>query len=110
RFIRSSLENITAPRLHNWFYFRKLFPAKVIAAGRADSRNGFLKGDVDRGPGQRDCPQPAKFAVGPSSSSTRRSWLYFASRSPRATEPILICPAAQATARSPMVLSSVSPL
>src|SRR5262249_5783775 len=54
--------------------------------------------------------QPAKGASAPISSSIRSSWLYFASRSLRATEPILICPAPVATARSAMVVSSVSPL
>ena len=39
----------------------------------------------------------------------RRSWLYLASRSDWATEPILICPAAVATARSAIEESSVSP-
>src|SRR5438067_513199 len=54
--------------------------------------------------------QRANGAPGPISSSMRRSWLYFASRSLRATEPTLICPAPLATARSASVLSSVSPL
>ena len=40
----------------------------------------------------------------------RSSWLYFASRSLRATLPILICPAPLATAKSASVVSSVSPL
>ena len=45
----------------------------------------------------------------PSSSSIRRSWLYFAIRSVRRAEPVLICPAFIATARSAMNVSSVSP-
>ena len=45
----------------------------------------------------------------PRSSSIRNSRLYLASRSERATEPILIWPAAVATARSAIVVSSVSP-
>ena len=53
--------------------------------------------------------RPAKTTSGPSSSSIRNNRLYFASRSDRATEPILICPAAVATARSAIVVSSVSP-
>ncbi len=54
-------------------------------------------------------PGPAYRACGPSSSSMRRSWLYFAVRSERASEPVLICPQLVATARSAMVASSVSP-
>src|SRR5262249_52896563 len=52
---------------------------------------------------------PAYLACGPSSSSIRRSWLYFAVRSERASDPVLICPQLVATARSAMVESSVSP-
>ena len=48
-------------------------------------------------------------AVSPNSSSIRINWLYFASRSDRANEPVLICPQLVATARSAMVASSVSP-
>ena len=40
----------------------------------------------------------------------RNSWLYFAVRSLRLKEPVLICPAFVPTAMSAMVLSSVSPL
>ena len=39
----------------------------------------------------------------------RRSWLYFATRSERDAEPVLIWPAFVATARSAMNVSSVSP-
>ena len=39
----------------------------------------------------------------------RSSWLYFATRSERLNEPVLIWPARVATARSAMVVSSVSP-
>ena len=53
--------------------------------------------------------QPGKSARPPSSSSIRSSWLYFATRSERAGAPVLICPTPVATARSAMVLSSVSP-
>src|SRR5260370_40101038 len=52
---------------------------------------------------------PWKRAAEPSSSSMRRSWLYFAMRSVRLAEPVLIWPAAVATARSAMYVSSVSP-
>ncbi len=44
------------------------------------------------------------------SSAIRSSWLYLASRSLRTIEPILIRSAAVATARSAIVVSSVSPL
>src|SRR5258708_915888 len=53
--------------------------------------------------------RPANFAASPSSSSMRKSWLYFAMRSVRLAEPVLICPARVATARSAMKASSVSP-
>src|SRR6266568_8496592 len=39
----------------------------------------------------------------------RKSWLYFATRSVRDSEPVLIWPAFVATARSAIVVSSVSP-
>ena len=48
-------------------------------------------------------------ARSPSSSSMRRSWLYFAIRSERLSEPVLICPLLVATAISAMVASYVSP-
>src|SRR4026209_2596344 len=53
--------------------------------------------------------RPAYTAARPSSSSMRRSWLYFATRSERAGAPVLIWPQFVATARSAMVTSSVSP-
>ena len=43
---------------------------------------------------------PAYRPVRSSSSSMRNSWLYFASRSDRDNDPVLICPAFVATARS----------
>ena len=52
---------------------------------------------------------PPKIASSPSISSMRRSWLYFAMRSVRQREPVLIWPALVATAMSAMVVSSVSP-
>jgi hypothetical protein len=52
---------------------------------------------------------PSKRAAEPSSSSMRRSWLYLAMRSVREAEPVLIWPAAVATARSAMKVSSDSP-
>ena len=53
--------------------------------------------------------RPANTAVAPSSSSMRSSWLYLQTRSVRLADPVLICPAAVPTARSAIVVSSVSP-
>ncbi len=39
----------------------------------------------------------------------RRSWLYFATRSDRDSDPVLICSAFMPTAMSAIVVSSVSP-
>ena len=39
----------------------------------------------------------------------RNSWLYFATRSERDSDPVLICSALVPTAMSAMVVSSVSP-
>ncbi len=50
------------------------------------------------------------FADFPSSSSMRINWLYFAMRSVRDIDPVFIWPAFVATARSAIVVSSVSPL
>ena len=52
---------------------------------------------------------PGQRAAEPSSSSIRSRRLYFATRSLRLGAPVLICPAPIATARSAMVVSSVSP-
>ena len=52
---------------------------------------------------------PAYWAAVSNSSSMRSSWLYFATRSLRQGAPVLIWPVLQATARSAMVVSSVSP-
>src|SRR5208283_2053096 len=52
---------------------------------------------------------PGYCALAPSSSAIRSSRLYFAVRSDRLIDPVLICPAPVATARSAMVVSSVSP-
>ena len=51
---------------------------------------------------------PRKAAASPRSSSMRSSWLYLATRSLRAGAPVLIWPQFVATARSAMVVSSVS--
>src|SRR3989442_10462542 len=52
--------------------------------------------------GCRNALMPANCAASPSFSSMRRSWLYFAIRSVRLAEPVLIWPAPVATARSAM--------
>ena len=56
----------------------------------------------------RDCVL-LYFYFTPASSSMRSSWLYFAVRSPRHGAPVLICPQFNATDRSAIKLSSVSP-
>src|SRR6185503_21285767 len=60
-------------------------------------------------PHRANISSPRKRAASPRISSIRRSWLYFAMRSVREADPVLICPAFVATARSAMVVSSVSP-
>src|SRR5262249_44566519 len=52
---------------------------------------------------------PGYAASPPSASSIRSSWLYLATRSEREGAPVLICPHPVATARSAIVVSSVSP-
>ena len=58
---------------------------------------------------QRNALNPGYLATLPSSSSILISWLYFAILSDLEAEPVLICPAFVATARSAIVVSSVSP-
>src|SRR5215467_2274984 len=53
----------------------------------------------------RNVLAPAYFAFVPSSSSIRINWLYFAVRSARESDPVLIWPQLVATARSAMVVS-----
>jgi len=48
-------------------------------------------------------------ASSPNSSSILRSWLYFAILSVLEADPVFICPAFVATARSAINVSSVSP-
>src|SRR5215472_15910786 len=60
---------------------------------------------VNRG----NAPAPAYAAASSSSSSIRSSWLYLATRSDRQGAPVLIWPQFSATARSAIVVSSVSP-
>ena len=52
---------------------------------------------------------PGYTALAPSSSSIRRSWLYFATRSDLLGAPVLIWQVFSATARSAIVVSAVSP-
>ena len=91
-------------------------PAAVGRLGSAGSMRGTaFCGSARAMPGLSDsCPTvPAvaqgKLADSPRSSSILRSWLYLATRSERAGAPALICPALTATARSAIVVSSVSP-
>ena len=53
----------------------------------------------------RNSSRPRYSAAGPSMASMRSSRLYFATRSVREQEPVLICPAPVATAKSAMVVS-----
>src|SRR5204863_508529 len=61
-------------------------------------------------PGGRPANGEPNRASSPSDPSIRSSWLYLAVRSPRDGAPDFICPAFVATARSAIVVSSVSPL
>ena len=58
---------------------------------------------------RRNGVQPGNCASAPSCSSMRSSWLYFATLSDLDGAPVLICPHPVATARSAIVVSSVSP-
>src|SRR6185437_4636085 len=60
-------------------------------------------------PPRRNADAPGHEARAPSSSAMRSRRLYLAVRSPRLIDPVLICPALVATARSAIVVSSVSP-
>src|SRR6202030_4555387 len=57
----------------------------------------------------RNTERPGYRAEPLSCSSRRISWLYLASRSERDSDPVLICPQLVATAKSAIVVSSVSP-
>src|SRR5262245_50480203 len=88
---------------------REAFATIADAGERGEHQNR----DAERAGAHRARPantaRPGHTAAPPSSSSMRRSWLYFAVRSLRASEPVLIWPALTATARSAMNTSSVSP-
>src|SRR5690242_3470919 len=60
-------------------------------------------------PARGNACAPDHEARAPSSCAMRNRRLYLAVRSPRLIEPVLICPLPVATARSAMVVSSVSP-
>src|SRR5690606_8253915 len=70
----------------------------LATGGRAQGRHD-LGAPLDH---RRNAPRPRNRAVGPSSSSMSSSRLYFAVRSLRLAEPVLIWPAFTATARSEM--------
>src|SRR5690606_26224367 len=79
----------------------------ALVRGRPQGRDdaGAAVGDVHRS----SAPRPRKRAASPSSCSICSRRLYLAVRSERLAEPVLICPAFTATARSAMKVSSVSP-
>src|SRR5262249_44662256 len=66
----------------------------------------FARGQFQRHARFKD---PPYLWLSPSSSAMRRSWLYFATRSERDAEPVLICPEPVATARSAMKATSLAP-
>src|SRR5712671_3671353 len=84
-----------------------------LRAGRArigESGHEGIRNSADgRNSSYPSAALPLNFAFAPNSSSMRSSWLYLAIRSVREAEPVLICPAAVATAKSAMNVSSVSP-
>ena len=85
---------------------RRPHPSKMISTATGGRRAGPLIARSRRARNAR-CAGPD--ARAPSSSAMRSRRLYLAVRSPRLIEPVLICPAPVATARSAMVVSSVSP-
>ncbi len=113
--VRAALKNTPDEAwTQNW---KLSFQGKPIFNG--SRYDGILVGAVWGG---QECPPhtthyPPKFkafipknlAPSPNSSSIRSNWLYFAMRSVREAEPVLIWPAPVATARSAMNVSSVSP-
>jgi len=68
-------------------------------SGRRVMASRAVRCQQDRTPVQRKGALPLKRAAAPSSSSMRSNWLYLAMRSVREAEPVLICPAAVATAK-----------
>src|ERR1700693_3259829 len=83
----------------------RCFPALPLSLRPPRARDGHYSDSLLAGNAER----PAKTPAGASSSSISRRRLYFASRSPRQAEPVLIRPALTATARSAIESSEVSP-
>ena len=98
----------------------KIVTVRAFFRMRPDSSGLFFKGmnvkwfNVDRlgseSRPRQTCGQLPKIADLPSSDSISSKRLYFAMRSLREAEPVLICPPAIATAKSAINVSSVSPL
>src|SRR5690349_7003502 len=84
---------------------------RVFAAIHREPRQHH-RGDQPGGLGLPHRPyncRPAYSPTSPTSSAIRKSWLYFATRSVRDPEPVLIWPTPEATAKSAINVSSVSP-
>src|SRR5690606_10270855 len=97
---------------------------QLVVVRRAGHRDRVVRGCVAQAPAVEDdecertpghhrsgfrAARPAYAAVAPSASSMRSSWLYLAVRSERLADPVFIWPEPVATARSAIVVSSVSP-
>src|SRR5262249_61610509 len=82
---------------------------RALAGRLAQAHDGCLALGVRRAGHDLKTDRPGKVASAPSCSSMRSSWLYFATRSERDGAPVLIWPQPVATARSAIVVSSVSP-
>ena len=101
-------ENTNQPlrKLHpdRWKKFHKKAAAPAVDAAACSVSSGKMA--------QRftlKAAMPGYTALPPSCSSMRSSWLYLATRSVRLGAPVLIWQVFRATARSAMVVSSVSP-
>jgi len=106
--------NISDPmRVRIWSYFEREFAdaryagVKTIHINIVTSTTYF---NISKIPFKVIIYYIPYFAFVPNSSAMRISWLYFAMRSVRDIEPVFICPAFVATAKSAIVVSSVSPL
>ncbi len=88
-------------------------PERILDGNQQAARTMASSRMVAIGPVQRQSCRSARgrdsSPISPRSSSMRSSWLYFARRSERDSEPVLICIALVATAMSAIVVSSVSP-
>src|ERR1700693_421035 len=83
----------------------RCFPALPLSLRPPRARDGHYSDSLLSG----DAERPAKTPAGASSSSISRRRLYFASRSPRQAEPVLIQPALTAAARAGVHSAEVSP-